>query len=94
MERRSPTKLSTRLLVLLCMMGLGLIIATLALAVVRKQDMMLILTVQDVLVFILPAVAAMAILYRRPFHAMALDRAPHGKPCSSCWRSISSRYRP
>ena len=79
MERRSPTKLSTRLLVLLCMMGLGLVIATLALAVVRKQDMMLILTVQDVLVFILPAVAAMAILYRRPFHAMALDRAPSWK---------------
>lgn len=79
MERRSPTKLSTRLLVLLCMMGLGLIIATLALAVVRKQDMMLILTVQDLLVFILPAVAAMAILYRRPFHAMTLDRAPSWK---------------
>ena len=79
MERRSPTKLSTRLLVLLCMMGLGLVIATLALAVVRKQDMMLILTVQDLLVFILPAVAAMAILYRRPFHAMALDRAPSWK---------------
>ena len=79
MERRSPTKLSTRLLVLLCMMGLGLVIATLALAVVRKQDMMLILTAQDVLVFILPAVAAMAILYRRPFHAMALDRAPSWK---------------
>ena len=79
MERRSPTKLSTRLLVLLCMMGLGLVIATLVLAVVRKQDMMLILTVQDLLVFILPAVAAMAILYRRPFHAMALDRAPSWK---------------
>ena len=79
MERRSPTKLSTRLLVLLCMMVLGLVIATLALAVVRKQDMMLILTAQDLLVFILPAVAAMAILYRRPFHAMALDRAPSWK---------------
>lgn len=50
MEKRSPTKLSTRLLVLLCMMGLGFIVATLALTIVKEQDMLLILTVQDLLV--------------------------------------------
>lgn len=79
MERRSQTKLSTRLLVLLCMMGLGLMIGAAALSLVKGQGMMLTLTVQDVLVFILPAVAAMAILYRRPFRAMALDHAPTWK---------------
>ena len=79
MERRSQTRLSTRLLVLLCMMGLGLIIGTVALTLVKDQDMMLVLTVQDVLVFILPAVAAMAVLYRRPWQAMALDHAPSWK---------------
>ena len=79
MEKRSQAKLSTRLLVLLCMMGLGFIVATLALTIVKEQDMLLILTVQDLLVFILPAVAAMAILYRRPLPAMALDRAPSWK---------------
>ena len=34
------------------------------------------LTVQDVLAFIVPAVLAMAIFYHRPLHAMCLDRAP------------------
>lgn len=79
MEKRSQTKLSTRLLVLLCMMGLGLLVGTLALSVVKDQGMMLMLTVQDLFVFIAPAVATMAILYRRPMHAMALDHAPSWK---------------
>lgn len=79
MEMRSQTKLSTRLLVLLCMMGLGLIVATVALTIVKDKGMMLMLTVQDVLMFIIPAVATMAILYRRPFRAMALYRAPSWK---------------
>ena len=79
MEKRSQTKLSTRLLVLLSMMGLGLIVGTIALSMVKNQGMMLMLTAQDLFVFILPAVAVMAILYRRPFHAMALDRPPTWK---------------
>lgn len=79
MEKRLHTKLSSRLLVLLCMMGLGLIVATVALSIARAGGMMLMLTVQDVLLFIVPAIATMAIFYRRPLHAMAFDRAPGWK---------------
>ena len=79
MEKSTSKRLSTRLLVLLCMMGLGLLVGTAALALVKDQGMMLMLSLQDLFVFILPAVAAMAILYSRPWHAMALDRAPTWK---------------
>ena len=79
MEKSTPKRLSTRLLVLLCMMGLGLLVGTAALALVKNQGMMLMLTLQDLFVFIFPAVATMAILYSRPWRAMALDRAPTWK---------------
>ena len=73
------SKLSTRLLVLLCLMGLGLMVASVALMFTANSGMMLMLTLQDILAFILPAVAAMAIFYRRPWNAMAFDRAPQWK---------------
>ena len=76
MEKKTNMRLSTRLLVLLCLMGLGLIVASVLGLLVAGTGMLAMLTVQDVLAFIVPAVAAMAIFYRRPLHVMGLDRAP------------------
>lgn len=81
MERKRNMKLGTRLLVLLCMMAFGLVLLSIASVLLAKSDMLIQLTAQDILVFIVPAVAAMAIFYRRPLHAMQLDRAPS-------WRAI------
>ena len=69
-------KMGTRLLVLLVLMGVGLIFASVLSILLIKQGLLTLLTVQDLLVFIVPAIVAMAIFYRRPFHAMGLDRAP------------------
>ena len=79
MDRKTNMKLSTRLLVLLWLMGIGLIVASVACVLVVKWGMLTMLTVQDVLAFIAPAVLAMALFYRRPLHAMCLDRAPGWK---------------
>lgn len=79
MERKTNLRLSTRLLVLLCLMGLGLIVASIIGVLMVNWGMLSMLTVQDVLAFIVPAIAAMAIFYRRPLHAMCLDRAPGWK---------------
>ena len=79
MERKTNLRLSTRLLVLLCLMGLGLIVASIISILVVNWGMLSMLTVQDVLAFIVPAIAAMAIFYRRPLHALCLDRAPGWK---------------
>ena len=76
MERRTSFKLGTRLLVILCLMGVGLIFASVVGVLVANRGLLTMLTVQDVLAFIVPAVAAMALLYRRPEHAMCLDKAP------------------
>ncbi len=78
MEKKTNMKLSMRLLVLLSLMGLGLIAASVvsALVLLGHTNLLAVLTVQDVLAFIIPAVAAMAIFYRRPLHAMCLDRGP------------------
>ena len=76
MERKTNMKLSTRLLVLLCLMGLGLIVASVACIAAQRLGLLAMLTVQDILAFIVPAIAAMAIFYRRPLHVMGLDRAP------------------
>ncbi len=72
-------RLSTRLLVLLCLMGLGLIVASIISVYMINWGLLSMLTVQDVLAFIVPAIAAMAIFYRKPLHAMCLDRAPGWK---------------
>ena len=81
MERKTNMKLGTRLLVLLCLMGVGLVIASVGSVIVSSMGMLTMLTVQDVLAFIVPAIVAMAIFYRRPLHAMCLDRAPS-------WRAL------
>ena len=72
-------RLSTRLLVLLFLMGIGMIVASVASVLVSNWGMLTMLTVQDIVAFIVPAVVAMAIFYRRPLHAMYLDRAPSWK---------------
>lgn len=79
MERRTDFKLSTRLLILLFLMGAGLIVASVACIIVVNWGLLSMLTVQDVLAFIVPAVVAMMIFYRRPWHAMCFDRAPSWK---------------
>ncbi len=79
MERKTQLKLGTRLLLLLCIMGFGLIVASVATLLVKKQGMLAMLTVQDIFAFILPALVAMALLYLRPLHVMGLDRVPSFK---------------
>ena len=76
MERNTTLKLGTRLLVLFCLMGAGLIFASVLSRLVAKMGLLAMLTVQDVIAFIAPAIAAMAIFYRRPLHVMCLDRFP------------------
>lgn len=79
MDRKTNIKLSTRLLVLLLLMGIGLLVAAVACVLVASWGMLTMLTVQDVLAFIAPALVAMALFYRRPLHTMCLDRAPRWK---------------
>ncbi len=81
MERKTNTKLGTRLLVLLCLMGVGLVVASVVSVLLSRLGLLTMLTLQDILAFIVPAIVAMAIFYRRPFHAMCLDRAPS-------WRAL------
>ena len=76
MERKTNLRLGTRLLVLLGLMFAGVMVASVLSVLMVKYGLLTMLTVQDVLGFIVPAVAAMAIFYRRPLHAMCLDRAP------------------
>ena len=76
MKRKTNMKLSRRLLLLLCMMLLGVIITSLLLLLVPDSNLFAMLTLQDILAFILPAIVTMAVLYRRPLHAMCLDKAP------------------
>lgn len=76
MERRTQLKLGTRLLLLLCIMGFGLMVASVATKLLIKQSMLAMLTIQDIFAFILPAVVAMALFYLRPLHMMGLDRMP------------------
>ena len=76
MERRLNMRLSRRLLLLLCLMLLGVIATSILLLFVPDGNLFAMLTMQDILAFILPAVVTMAIIYRRPYHVMGLDRAP------------------
>ena len=79
MERRTDMRLSSRLLALLCLMGIGLVVASILGVMVSRFGLLAMLTVQDVLAFIVPAIAMMAIFYRRPLQTMWLDRAPSWK---------------
>lgn len=76
MERRTQLKLGTRLLLLLCIMGFGLMVASVETKLLIKQSMLAMLTIQDIFAFILPSVVAMALFYLRPLHVMGLDRMP------------------
>ena len=76
MEMRTRYRLSTRLLILLCLMGAGFLAASIVSSLVINQGMLAMLTAQDILAFIAPALLAMAFFYFRPLHAMRLDRAP------------------
>ena len=76
MEKRTNLKTSSRLLILLCLMLVGLIVSTVLLITFDEMGLLGMLTVQDIMTFIVPAIAAMAIFYRRPLHTMALNRAP------------------
>lgn len=79
MERKSHLKMSTRLLILLCLMFVGLLVAAMLMVLLADKGLLTLLTIQDVLTFIVPAVVAMALFYRKPLQAMALDRAPSWK---------------
>ena len=76
MDRRTDYRLSTRLLILLCLMGAGMLVASVVSVLVMGKGLLVMLTIQDIMAFIVPAVAAMAFFYRRPLHCMSLDRAP------------------
>ena len=76
MEKKNNAKPSTRMLVLFCLIGVGLIVTAVIELMAPDCELLAMLTLQDVLAFIAPAVAAMALFYRRPLHAMCLDRAP------------------
>ena len=75
MEKRTNMKLSTRLILLLFLMGLGLVVASVASAftLLNINSLLPMVAVQDVFAFILPAIVGMAIFYRRPLHAMLVD---------------------
>ena len=60
----------------MCIMGFGLMVASVATRLLIKQSMLAMLTIQDIFAFILPAVVAMALFYLRPLHVMGLDRMP------------------
>lgn len=79
MERKSNLKMSTRLLILLCLMFVGLLVAAVLMKLLEDKGLLTLLTIQDVFTFIVPAIAAMALFYRKPLQAMALDRAPSWK---------------
>ncbi len=75
----------TRVLLLLCMMGVGYLLLLVSMFVVLlisgaqfgdRNSILSMLALQGPMVFILPAVVAMALFYRRPLHVMQLDRAP------------------
>lgn len=76
MEKKTNMKMGSRLLLVLCLMGAGLVIASVLSILFIKQGLLSLLVVQDVFAFILPAIVAMAIFYYRPFRAMGLDRTP------------------
>ena len=65
-------------MIILCMMGIGMMVASMMILVV-KQGLLGMLVMQDVMAFIVPAIAAMAIFYHKPLTAMHLDRAPGWK---------------
>lgn len=82
MERKTNWKMGTRLLVLLCCVGVGFIVASVIIELLKNQGMLTLLSVQQILAFIIPSIAAMSLFYRRPARAMCLDSSPS-------WTAIS-----
>ena len=76
MERKTDLRMSSRLLILLCLMFVGMLVATVIMKILQDKGLLTLMTIQDIFTFIVPAVAAMALFYRKPLHAMGLDRAP------------------
>ncbi len=76
MERRNHMKLGSRLLLLLGLMGAGMIVASVVSVLLVNQGLLPMLIAQDVLAFILPAIAAMMVFYYRPLEVMGLNKAP------------------
>ncbi len=76
MKNRRNYKLGPRLLVLLLLMAAGLIISTLVFLFIGDRHLLTMLTIQDVLTFIIPAVVCMALFHDRPLHVMGFDKAP------------------
>lgn len=82
MEFRFHMKLGTRLLVLFCLMFIGFIVISELSAFIASYGLLAMITLQDVLAFIVPAILAMTIFYRHPLHTMCLDKAPS-------WRALA-----
>lgn len=85
-EQRFKSSPSVKILILLVLVLAGLIASSLGLLfwglnMSRVADMYYVITLQDILVFIIPAVAAMMICFYKPFQAMAFTKAPS-------WRGI------
>lgn len=85
-EQRFKSSPSVKILILLLLVLVGLIACSLGLLVCglnmsRVADIYYVITIQDIFVFIIPAVVAMMICFYKPFKAMALTQAPS-------WRGI------
>ncbi len=72
-------KTSRRLIVLLSLMLAGLIVAAVLTQTLLRNSTLAMLTAQDLLAFIAPAITAMAMYHRRPLETMCLNRAPGWK---------------
>ena len=91
MEKRLNISTPVQLFLLAALVIVGLIIASVALAVASvakwidlesPAHILIITLVQDVLVFIIPAVVCMSLVFKRPTAAMCFDRAPS-------WRAVA-----
>ena len=79
MERKTNLKLGTRLLMLLCLLGIGMIVGSTAALLCASMGLLTQLGLSQVLTFVVPSIAVMVLLYRRPLHEMYLYRAPGWK---------------
>ena len=76
MERKTTMKLGSRLLILFGLIGIGLIVGSVAGVMVLPLGLLGMITAQDIFAFITPAIVAMAFFYRKPLQAMCFDKAP------------------
>lgn len=76
MERKTTMKLGSRLLILLGLIGIGLIVGSVAGVMVLPLGLLGMITAQDIFAFITPAIVAMAFFYRKPLQAMCFNKAP------------------